>query len=103
MKRLTSLLLLLAGPVLAEDRYPFAGGIITRLDPETKQIALKTKTFAVTNTTYLLNGTERLTFDKLRVGDAVKLNYYTNANGRAVIRRLKIDHPPTDTMIDKTK
>lgn len=107
MKRFVSLWLLLAGIVFADDRYPFAGGPIVRLDAASKQITLQTgatpKRFTVTDQTYLLNGTERLSFDKLKLGDSVKINYYTNETGQALIRRLKIDHPPTDTLVDKAK
>ena len=105
MKRLISLWLLLAGIVCAD--YPFAGGSIVRLDTSAKQITVKTgpsnTTFIVTTQTYLLNGPEKITFDKLKLGDPVKLNYYTNETGRAFIRRLKIDHPATDDIVDKAQ
>jgi len=106
LKHFVLLSLLVAGIVRA-DNYPFAGGLIVRLDDAAKQIIVKDGTntwrFTVTDQTYLLNGVERLSFDKLKVGNPVKLNYYTNATGQAVIRRLKIAHPPTDTMVDKAK
>ena len=109
MKRLTSGLvtLLLAGHLHAEDRYPFAAGPIFRVEPEARQIMIKdgaaTRSYFVTDQSYLLDGNTRLSLDKLKPGLPVKLNYYTNDTGRALIRRLKVDHPPADPMPDKAK
>ncbi|MEI6085150.1 MAG: hypothetical protein WCS70_12725 [Verrucomicrobiota bacterium] len=107
MKRFVSLLFFLAGLALAADNYPFAGGAIVHLDAATKQVTVQTGTntshFIVTDQTYLLNGPEKLSFDQLKLGDPVKLNYYTNATGQALIRRLKIAHPTSDNMVDKAK
>jgi Cu/Ag efflux protein CusF len=79
-------------------RYPFAAGTIEKLDPYTRRIILDTtkgaQTLIVTDRTYLFRGKEKLTFDKLKVGESVKVNYYTNETGQAFIRRLKVDLPP---------
>jgi Cu/Ag efflux protein CusF len=84
----------------AEDtvyRYPFAAGTIEKLDPHTRRIVLDTtqgqQVMIVTDRTYLFRGKEKLTFDKLKVGESVKINYYTNQTGQAFIRRLKVDLP----------
>jgi Cu/Ag efflux protein CusF len=94
------LLLALAGPLpaRAEDAaniYPFAKGTIEKLDPTGQQIILKTtlgtRTFAVNARTYMFRGKEKLTFEKLKIGYPIKLNYSTNETGQAVVRRLKVD------------
>lgn len=79
------------------DQYPFARGKIEQTDPATKQIIIKTplgdRTFSVTNTSYLIAAGAKTTFAKLKPGLPVKLNYFTNETGQAVIRRLKIVDP----------
>ena len=76
------------------DHYPFARGKIEQTDPVSKQVTIKTplgdRVFIVTNSTYLIVGGAKTTFDKLKPGMPVKLNYVTNETGQAVIRRLKI-------------
>lgn len=87
-------------PGRAEDtvyRYPFMAGSIEKLDPYTRRIVLDTtkgqQTLIVTDRTYLFRGKEKLTFDKLKIGESVKINYYTNETGQAFVRRLKVDLP----------
>jgi hypothetical protein len=89
-------------PARAEDaanRYPFAKGTIEKLDSAGKEIILKTaigtRTFEVNDRTYYYRGSEKLTYGKLRVGYPIKLNYYTNETGQAVVRRLKVDTTET--------
>src|SRR5213592_3187358 len=81
------------------DTYPFAKGIIAKLDLPAKRITLKTehgpRAFDLTVRTYIFRGTEKLTPDKLKIGDSIKLNYYTNDLGHALIRRIKIDQTET--------
>ena len=97
--------LLLIGSAWTQDianHYPFAAGKIENLDPVAKQITVKTtqgnQPFIVTNSTYLIAGGTRTSFDKLKVGAPVKLNYFTNTTGQAIIRRLKVAPPePADT------
>ncbi len=87
---------LFSGSAWSQDsgnHYPFAGGKIEALDPVAKQITISSRSFAVTNTTYLIANGAKTTFDKLKVGDPVKLNYFTNTTGQAIIRRLKITPP----------
>ena len=89
--------LLVGGFTWAQDpgnHYPFAAGKIDNLDPVTKQITVKTplgdRLFNVTNTTYLIADGATTSFDKLKVGTLVKLNYFTNTTGQAIVRRLKV-------------
>ena len=100
---LTGLLLgtlLTSGPVLSQNaiyRYPFAKGAIARLDAAAKLITISTadgpQTFAVTDHTYLFRGPDKITLAKLKLGETVKINYYTNETGKALVRRLKVDVP----------
>ena len=79
------------------DTYPFAKGIIEKLDLAAQRITLTTKqgprAFDLAPRTYIFRGKEKLTPDKLKPGDSIKLNYYTNDLGRALIRRIKVDLP----------
>lgn len=90
---------LLSAAVAAEigNSYPFAAGSIEALDLATKQITVKTpkgsRAFVVTNSTYLIAGGARTSFNKLKVGDPVKINYFTNTTPQAIIRRLKVTPP----------
>ena len=106
----TALLLILTTGVrtYAEDaanHYPFAAGTIQKLDANARLVTILTpkgsQTLALTDRTYLYRGKDKLTPDKLKVGDSIKINYYTNDTGQAFIRRLKVDqaspsaeHPP---------
>ena len=49
--------------------------------------------FIVTNSTFLITVGTKTTFDKLKPGMPVKLNYFTNETGQAIIRRLKVAEP----------
>ena len=87
--------------------YPFATGTIEKLHSANNQITLKTaagsKMFFVTTAAYLIDGTAIIPFDKLKLGDLIAINYFTNNTGLAIIRRLKIKHPDPDELPDKTK
>ena len=77
------------------DRYPFAKGVIEKLNVAAGQIILAESDgplkFAINDRTYLFRGKDKITLDKLKVGEPVKINYFTNETGQAIIRRLKID------------
>jgi Cu/Ag efflux protein CusF len=81
----------------AANRYPFAKGTIEKVDAAAKRVTVATpsgsRTFALTERTYVYRGKEKIGLDKLKIGDATKINYYTNETGQAFIRRLKIDQP----------
>ena len=106
MKSVSFTIILLAGLVSGSDNaqdtgdiYPFARAKIEQTDIATKQIVIKTppgnRAFIVTNATYLIAGGTKTTFDKLKPGMPVKLNYFTNETGQAIIRRLKVAEPVT--------
>jgi len=94
-------------PVRAEDPaniYPFAAGTIQSADKSGRLLTLVTAkgplTVALTDRTYIYRGKEKWTVDKLRVGDLVKINYYTNETGQAFVRRLKVGqaNPPAESL-----
>jgi hypothetical protein len=94
--------LLVLMPARADDagnHYPFAAGTIRKVDASGKLLIIATpagsQTLAVTERTYLFRGKEKLTVDRLKVGEVVKINYYTNETGQAFIRRLKVALPPS--------
>jgi Cu/Ag efflux protein CusF len=88
-----------AKPKHPADTYPFAKGIIAKLDLPAQRLTLQTeqgsRAFELTPRTYIFRGKEKLTPDKLKIGDSIKLNYHTNDLGHALIRRIKIDQPET--------
>ncbi len=99
---IASLTVTLTVVVRAEDpanMYPFAAGTIQTVDKSGKIFTLATAkgplTVALTDRTYLYRGKEKLTADKLKLGDSVKINYFTNETGQAFVRRLKVS--PTNS------
>jgi hypothetical protein len=104
VKSVSFIIILLAGLVFGSvfaqnpgDQYPFASGKIEQTDIATKQITIKTplgdRVFIVTNATYLIISGAKTSFDKLKPGMPVNLNYFTNEPGQAIIRRLKVAEP----------
>jgi hypothetical protein len=77
--------------------YPFARGTLERLNTGTRQLSVRTpdgtRNFEVTPRTYIFRGKDKITFDKLTIGENLKLNYYTNQLGQALVRRIKVDPP----------
>ena len=88
------------GRTFAEDaanHYPFAAGSIQKLDASAKLVTILTpkgpQTLAWTDRTYLYRGKEKISADNLKIGDSIKINYFTNETGKAIIRRLKVASP----------
>jgi Cu/Ag efflux protein CusF len=83
------------------ERYPFASGTIERLDLGSKRLGIKTpkgaRSFDVTIRTYIFRGKEKLTLDKLKIGDKIKLSYYTNELGQTLVKRIKVNQPEPTT------
>lgn len=89
-------------PPLSE-RYPFASGTVERIDLGSQRISLKTsvglRSFEVTARTYIFRGKEKITLDKLKIGEGIKLSYRTNELGQALVERIKTDQtgPTTES------
>jgi Cu/Ag efflux protein CusF len=79
------------------EQYPFASGTIERLDLGSKRLDIKTpkgaRSFDVTIRTYIFRGKEKIALDKLKIGESIKLSYYTNELGQALVKRIKVDQP----------
>jgi len=86
------------------ERYPFAKGTIERLDLGSQRLTIKMSTglrsFDVTSRTYIFRGKERITLDKLKIGEAIRLSYHTNELGQALVTRVKVDPPHSATTSD---
>jgi Cu/Ag efflux protein CusF len=82
---------------------PFAKGTILEMDPRSQSFALETpdgvRTFVWTVHTYVYRGKEKLSMEKLQVGDHIKLSFSTNEHGKAEVKRIKVDliNPETQT------
>ena len=74
---------------------PFARGILLRHDTRELELTIKIstnqQTFHYTPNTYIFRGTEKLTADKLKPGDLLKLRFTTATNGWLLVNRIKID------------
>jgi hypothetical protein len=99
---IASLTVALTVLVRAEDPaniYPFAAGTIQTVDKSGKVFTIITAkgplTIALTDRTYLYRGKEKLAADKLKIGDSIKINYFTNETGQVFVRRLKVS--PTNS------
>jgi hypothetical protein len=73
---------------------PFAKGSLGSLDLIHKSLSLQTKdgeqTFGWTERTYFFWGKQKITADKLKVGDLVAVRHYRGAEGQLLILRLKL-------------
>ncbi len=83
--------------------YPFAKGTLEKIDPVGRQVVLKTylgsRKFDVPLNVYIFRGKEKITLDKLKTGEAIKLSYRTNETGQALIKRIKVDLPDSTNAV----
>jgi hypothetical protein len=84
--------ILLAAAVQAQTSTvaPFVRGAVVRLDPKSGELLLKTpkgeRTYWLTPRTYIFRGEEKLSADKLKPGDYLKLRVTSNT-----VVRIKVD------------
>ncbi|GEM_PF-4126903 len=87
------LLLAASAPAQTNTVAPFVRGAIVRLDPKSGELLLKTpkgeRTYWLTPRTYIFRGEEKLTADKLKPGDYLKLRVTSN-----LVVRIKVDTNP---------
>jgi len=81
---------------------PFAKGTILEIDRNSSLFLLDTadgqRQFFWTPNTYVYRGKEKLSMDKLRVGDRIKLAFRVNDRGLPEVKRIKVDlTPPAQT------
>ena len=74
---------------------PFAKGTILQIDPRSQSFALDTpdgpRSFVWTIHTYVYRGKEKLSMEKLQVGDHIKLSFSKNELGQSEVKRIKVD------------
>ena len=74
---------------------PFAAGTLVNLNSKSGELHLKTpdgdRAYFLTPTTYIFRGEEKLTADKLKPGDLLKLRITTNPTGKVSVVRIKVD------------
>lgn len=73
--------------------HPIAKGPIEAIDAARQQLTIRTKqgtrTFGLTDRTYIFRGKEKITADQLKVGEIIALRYYTDQQGRLLLHRIK--------------
>ncbi len=90
------LLLQLSAWAQTNDVAPFARGTVVQIDSKSGELHLKTpdgdRTYFLTPRTYIFRGEERLTVDKLKPGDYLKLRVAADPTGRVTVVRIKVDN-----------
>jgi hypothetical protein len=88
------------GSSLLPVRPPFAKGPMRELDKSRKTVVIETRdgpaSFVITDRTKLFRGPEKLTFDKLAVGDLIAVRFTTDADGRKIVSHAKV-YPNPET------
>lgn len=73
---------------------PFSRGVIDRVDPYTRQLTLRTahglETYGWTDRTTIFLGDQKLTADKLQMGDQIALRHGRAADGQLLALRIKV-------------
>lgn len=73
---------------------PVAKGVLTSIELARKTLTIVTahgpRSFTYTERSYFFQGRDRLSPELLKSGMVVALRYYTDAEGRQVIHRLKV-------------
>ena len=74
-------------------KLPLAKGTLQAHDFLRRTLKLKTedglRTFTYTDNTYIFRDKEKITPDKLAVGETIALRFYTDKNEQILIRRIK--------------
>lgn len=95
---ITAILLLATSPAAfaqAQPVPPFARGSILQINAKSGELLLKTpageQTYFLTPKTYIFRGEEKLTADKLKPGDYLKLRVTATASNHLTVVRIKVD------------
>ncbi|MCX7886578.1 MAG: hypothetical protein N3B01_04875 [Verrucomicrobiae bacterium] len=74
---------------------PFWRGTVLRIEPKSGELVLKTpdgeRTCYLTPRTHIFRGEEKLTADKLKPGDHLKLRVTGSPTGAVTVIRIKVD------------
>ncbi len=78
---------------LRRSHLPFVKGTLVANDLLRRMLKVKTedgtRTFFFTDHTYIFRGKEKITADKLIVGEVIALRFDADSEGRDVVRRIK--------------
>jgi hypothetical protein len=78
-------------------KLPFAKGTLQAHDLLRHSLKVKTedgvRTFTYTDRTYVFRGKDKITPDKLMIGESIALSFYTEADGRVLVKRIKAYGP----------
>jgi len=89
--------LLLGASAIAQTNTtaPFVRGTVVKLEPKSGELLLKTPkgehTYFLTPRTYIFRGEEKLTADKLKPGDYLKLRVTGTQTSQFSVVRIKVD------------
>jgi len=79
-------------------KLPVAKGILAEVDLLRHQLKLKTedgmRTFTYTLQTYMFRDKDKITVDKLKVGEVIALRFTTDKDGNTTVTRVKAEGPP---------
>jgi Cu/Ag efflux protein CusF len=80
-------------------KLPFAKGTLTNIDFLRHELKLKTadgvQAFFYTPRTYIFRDRDKVTVDKLKIGEIIAVRFNTDNNGISTIVRIKAYGPPT--------
>jgi len=85
-------------------KRPIAKGTLQEIDLLRRQLKLKTedgvRTFAYTARTYIFRDKEKITADKLKVGEVIAVRFVTDKDGNHTLTIIKTDEPmPSDSAL----
>ena len=74
-------------------KLPFAKGMLQAHDFLRHSLKLKTedgvRTFTYTDRTYVFRGKDKITPDKLTIGEVIALRFHAGEDGRVIVQRIK--------------
>jgi hypothetical protein len=78
-------------------KLPVAKGTLQDIDLLRRQLKLKTedgvRTFTYTGRTYIFRDKQKITPDKLKVGEVIAVRFDTDKDGNHTVTRIKTDNP----------
>jgi hypothetical protein len=88
-------------------KLPFAKGTLQAHDFLRHSLKLKTedgvRTFTYTDRTYVFRGKDKITPDKLTIGESIALSFYTETDGRVLVKRIKAYGPVDSVGTESTR
>jgi len=82
-------------------KLPVAKGTLVEADLLRHQLKLKTedgmRTFTYTLQTYMFRDKDKITADKLKIGEVIAVRFTTDKDGNTTVTRLKAEGPPSSS------